>query len=44
MKLEIKTKAEAREILRGLRLANKYALPFVADTSLVEEKLEAFIN
>ena len=42
MMIEIKTKEEKDELLRGIRLCEKYALPFTADLSNIKEKLESF--
>jgi hypothetical protein len=39
--LEIRTASEKRELLRGLRLCKKFALPFVDDCSRIEEDLES---
>jgi len=39
--LEIRTESEKQELLRGLRLCKKYALPFVDDCSRIEEELKS---
>jgi len=40
MKIEIKTEEERQELLRALRLLDKYPLPGVADLSHIKEQLE----
>jgi len=38
--LEIRMESEKQELLRGLRLCKKYALPFVVDCSRIEKELQ----
>ena len=41
MKIEIKNEEEKQEMLRALRLLDKYCLPGVADLSHIKRQLES---